>query len=208
MAMGFARPGPRGAAARDAALPGRSLSSQGRAAERFVCGGFGAHVPSFAGDEGHGGPGLFNNSKNDKGLQHNKIETAAAIVYVSAYIQVYFDVTRVLQHADMILAEVALPESLPCAKANPHVTLCRSEHVAPIFAQTLLENPSSCVASPLNDLSVEDLELMSQALQEMKGMEARDCSTTRKMTKGCSTIKLRQPQLSCMFLLIYRSTLM
>lgn len=124
-----------------------SLSSQGRAAERFVCGGFGAHVPSFAGDEGHRGPGLFNNSKNDKQVAApNKIETAAAIVYVSAYIQVYFDVTRVLQHADMILAEVALPESLPCAKANPHVALCRSEHVAPIFAQTLLENPSSCVA--------------------------------------------------------------
>ena len=53
--------------------------------------------------------------------------------------------TRVLQHADMIVAEVSLPESVPCAKANPHVTLCRSEHVAPIFAQTLLENPSSCV---------------------------------------------------------------
>lgn len=68
---------------------------------------------------------------------------------------------------------------------------------------------SAAKAAPLNDLSVEDLELMSQALQEMKGMEARDCSTTRKMTSLLQhQIKLRQPQLSCMFLLIYRSTLM
>lgn len=68
---------------------------------------------------------------------------------------------------------------------------------------------SAAKAAPLNDLSVEDLELMSQALQEMKGIEARDCSTIRKMTSRLRhQIKLRQPQLSCMFLLIYRSTLM
>lgn len=30
---------------------------------------------------------------------------------------------------------------------------------------------SACKAAPLNNLSVEDLELMTQALQDMKGME-------------------------------------
>jgi hypothetical protein len=199
----FARPGPRGAAARDAALPGRSLSSQGRAAERFVCGGFGAHVPSFAGDEGHGGPGLFNNSKNDKLVAApNKIETAAAIVYVSAYIQVYFDVTRVLQHADMILAEVALPESLPCAKANPHVTLCRSEHVAPIFAQTLLENPSSCVALDTRKLrlcGVVDLEEGPARPGQVREKREADVAegtwvhVKKHSSMGCAVVTLPTP---------------
>ena len=42
------------------------------------------------------------------------------VIYSKALRKVDFEVVRVLQHPDMIVAEVSLPESLLCAKANPH----------------------------------------------------------------------------------------
>jgi len=55
-----------------------------------------------------------------------------------------FVVPRVLQHDEMIVAEVSLPAEVPCAKARPHLTLCRSPTVAPVFAQSLMDDPSTC----------------------------------------------------------------
>lgn len=118
--------------------------------------------------------------------------------------EVYFDVTRVLQHADMILAEVALPESLPCAKANPHVTLCRSEHVAPIFAQTLLENPSSCVALDARKLrlcGVVDLEEGPARPGQVREKREADVAegtwvhVKKHSSMGCAVVTLPTPAL-------------
>jgi len=61
--------------------------------------------------------------------------------------EVDFNVTAVFTHADMIVAEVALPATVPCAKPKPHMTLCRSQGVAPVFAATILESPSICTVS-------------------------------------------------------------
>ena len=111
--------------------------------------------------------------------------------------------TRVLQHADMILAEVALPESLPCAKANPHVTLCRREHVAPIFAQTLLENPSSCVAldTRLRLCGVVDLEEGPAHPGQVREKREADVAegtwvyVKKHSSMGCAVVTLPTPAL-------------
>jgi len=61
--------------------------------------------------------------------------------------EVTFGVTAVLQHGDMIVAEVDLPEELPCGMPSPHLILWRSKRVSPDFAYELLRDPEICVDS-------------------------------------------------------------
>lgn len=76
-----------------------------------------------------------------------------------------FHVTAILKHPDMIIARVALPDQVPCASSLPHLTLCRSPSVAPVFAQELLKFPERCdvsdVSPPLLMRGIIGLEIGS-----------------------------------------------
>lgn len=61
--------------------------------------------------------------------------------------EVEFTVTSVFTHEDIVLAEVALPADLPCTDAKPHITLCISPDVKPVFAKQVIRDPDSCIVS-------------------------------------------------------------
>lgn len=64
--------------------------------------------------------------------------------------EVPITVTRVLKHHEMVVAQVTLPDDVPCASPVPHLTLCRSPAVRPVFAKDLLRDPQSCTVIELS----------------------------------------------------------
>lgn len=65
--------------------------------------------------------------------------------------EVTFDVTAILKHEDLIIAEVDLPEDVNCASALPHLMLWRSQRATPSLAYQLLRDPQSCADSACFD---------------------------------------------------------
>eukprot|EP00927_Polykrikos_kofoidii_P051110 TRINITY_DN44917_c0_g1_i1.p1 TRINITY_DN44917_c0_g1~~TRINITY_DN44917_c0_g1_i1.p1 ORF type:complete len:254 (+),score=36.89 TRINITY_DN44917_c0_g1_i1:80-841(+) len=61
-----------------------------------------------------------------------------------------FEVTVVLVHEDMIVAEVVLAPQFPCAVSFPHLVLWRSLDVQPIFAYELLSCPGLATRTDLD----------------------------------------------------------
>jgi len=61
--------------------------------------------------------------------------------------EVNFDVTAILKHEELIVAEVCLPEDVPCASAYPHLILWRSSKASAGLAYDLLRDPDRCTDS-------------------------------------------------------------
>lgn len=62
--------------------------------------------------------------------------------------EVTFNVTALVKHVDLIVAEVDLPEDVPYAVTLPHLKLWRSEKNLPSLVNDLLRgDPSSCADS-------------------------------------------------------------
>lgn len=61
--------------------------------------------------------------------------------------EVTFDVTAVLKHEDLIVAEVDLPEDVPCTLTLAHMVLWHSQRVSPGLAYELLRDPARCADS-------------------------------------------------------------
>merc|ERR1712129_107385 len=87
--------------------------------------------------------------------------------------EVEFEVTAVVQHEDMIVAEVVLPDDIPCAHDLPHLVLWRSSSVQPTFAFDLLatppDNAKQLLQQPLCLQGVIALQTQSGAPTEMVG---------------------------------------
>jgi len=79
--------------------------------------------------------------------------------------EVTIDVTSILKHGDLIIAEVDLPEDVPCALSLPHLMLWQSKKVRAGLAARLLRDPDQCVDSmcfdpPLSLCGIVSIESM------------------------------------------------
>lgn len=109
--------------------------------------------------------------------------------------EVTFDVTAVLKHEDAIVAEVDLPEDVPCASALPHLILWRSQRASPGLAWQLLRDPDSCADSACFDpplslrgiISVEKKEDPANFEGKVLKVEAQPLANKQAEPKGHAT---------------------
>lgn len=99
-------------------------------------------------------------------LTAQEIKQAQAVLQSMDGSEVKFEVKSVMKHENMIVAEVDVPEDVPCGTDMPHLILWHSPKVKPTFAYELLRDPESCIDSmcydpPLNLLGIVGLETQS-----------------------------------------------
>lgn len=95
---------------------------------------------------------------DSKDLSPNEVRQAEEVLLQMLDSEMAFDVTAVIKHRDMIVAEVATPDDMPCAKAMLHMVLWHSKLIAPTdFVRCLRCDPdaaccldSMCFDPPLS----------------------------------------------------------
>jgi len=110
--------------------------------------------------------------------------------------EVTFEVTAVAKHEDLIVAEVELPEDVPCALALPYLMLFRSSQKAsPGLACQILRNPDRCADSMVFDppislcgiISGEEKEDPMNFEGKFLKVENQPLLNKQAEPKGCAT---------------------